>query len=361
MVRYIDIIKNGAQKGKQNDAENQPHLKNTDNSVRFSTLKEFTTSPVLHILPAQKDDEYMKKLYGTIVSYVSDVKRLINNDEDFDIQQAVDILSYIIRTPELIGKLYQSVIFFYPPNGSGYLVHHLIKVMLCALNVATGLKYSKEDLLEVGLAALFYDVGLFKIVQDIKGKRENLTESELKIIKEHTEIGSNILSRFDSEHPMMSRVAREHHERENGSGYPMGLRGNEICEYAKIIGLCDAFDAMIHDRPYRKSLEQHFSVKELVRSRDSMFSSKIIKAFLDELGIFPVGSYVRLNNSQIGRVIATNKENPLKPTIKVIIDGQGKRVFGPENENIINIKEHPVLYITAAIGDEELISLGIIK
>ncbi len=150
---------------------------------------------------------------------------------------------------------------------------------------------------------------------------------------------------------MMPRVAYEHHERENGRGYPAELKGHEICEYAKIIGLADTFDAMIHSRPYRKALTQHFSIKELVGSKNFQFSSKTIKIFLDEMGIFPVGSYVKLNNMEIGKVVATSKEHPLKPTIKIIFNGHGNKAPG---ESVINLEEHPVLYVTAAVSKEEL-------
>lgn len=359
MVRYSDITKNDIQGTEKNGIKDLTDLKNTIDSIRFSALEGFCSSPVLEDLPVQQDAEYMEKLQATIVSYLNEVQRLIKNDEDFDIKQAVDTLKHIISTPDLIDRFYQSTALVKDlSKGKDYLIHHLLKVMMCALKVGTGMNYSREELLELGLAALFYDVGLFKISEAITEKRERLAESDLNAIKKHTEIGAKILSRFMSEHPMMSRVAYEHHERENGGGYPVGLKGNEICEYAKIIGLVDTFDAMIHDRPYRKSLAQHFSVKELVGSKNSMFSSKVIKAFLDEMGIFPVGSYVKLNNSEIGKVISTSREHPLRPTIEVIIDDHGNEVSG---ECVINIEKHPVLYVTAAVSDEELTSLGIIQ
>ena len=170
-------------------------------------------------------------------------------------------------------------------------------------------------------------------------------------MKNHTKIGKNILSPFQAEHPMMPRIAYEHHERRNGSGYPAGLKGKEICEYAKIIALTDTYDAMTQSRPYRKALAQYFSIKEMVELKNVLFSARIIKVFLDEMGIFPVGSYVRLNNSEIGKVIATSKEHPLKPTIRIIFNGHGNKAPA---ENVITLEEHPILYVTAAVSEEEL-------
>ena len=324
MLKYSDIIKNGVKKQEED------------------RTKDLIDS----------NDEYMKKLYLTIVDYLEEVRKLVKNDELFDIKLAVDIINLIIDTPDLIEKFYQSIALSNSHESEKkYLVPHQINVMACALKIGTGLKYSREELFELGLSALLYDVGLFKITKNILGKQEKLTEAESDIIKNHPEIGRKILSHFQAEHPMLPRVAHEHHERKNGSGYPEGLTENEICEYAKIIGLADTFDAMIHLRPYRKALGQYFSLKELIGSKNSLFSSKLIKTFLDEMGIFPIGCYVRLNNMEIGKVIATSKDHPLKPTIKMMFDSHGKKV---SKKTAINLEGHPVLYVADAVIEEDL-------
>ena len=366
MVRYSDIIKNGVEKKEEDRTKDLPKdppkdpidpekAEKTDGSLRFSTLKEFGASSGLDTPPAQKDTEYLKKLHSTIVDYLEEVRRQVKNDEHFDIKPAVDIINLIIDTPDLIEKFYRSTalsrVLSHDYNEEKYLILHLTNVLTYALKIGTGLKYSREELFELGLSALLYDVGLFKTPKSIMGKKEKLTEAELGVIKKHTEIGKNILSRFQAEHPMLPRVAHEHRERENGDGYPKKLKGDEICNYAKIIGLADVFNAMIHDRPYRKALAQYSSVKELVGSKNSLFSSKLIKVFLDEMGIFPIGSYVSLNNMEIGKVIATSRLHPLKPTIKLIFNRHGKRM--PE-ETVINLEEHPVLYVTDAVSEEDL-------
>ena len=353
MVRYSDIIKSSVKKrgeDRTKHAAGPEQPEKIDNFLRFSALKEFSTSSELNALPAQKDDVYMKGLHSTIVDYLKEVRKLIENDEHFDIKQAIDIINHIISTPDLIEKFYQAIALNNHNNEENYLILHLINVMVCALKIGTGMKYSREELLELGLSALFYDVGLFKIPESITEKKGRLTETELELMKKHTEIGKNILSHFQAKHPMMPQIAYEHHERRNGEGYPRGLKEKEICEYAKIIGLVDSFDAMIHSRSYRKALEQYFSIKELVESKSSLFSTRIIKVFLDEIGIFPVGSYVKLNNMEIGKVIATNDSHPLKPTIKLIFDSHGDKML---EETIINLEAHPVLYVTGSVSKED--------
>ena len=360
MVRYSDIIKSGVKKRADDRTKNligPEKAEKTNDSLRFSALKEFSVSSGLNALPAQKDAEYMKGLHSTIIDYLKEAWKLIKKDEHFDIKQAIDIVNHIINTPDLIEKFYQAIALNNHNNEESYLILHLINVMVYALKIGTGMKYSREELFELGLAALFYDVGLLKIPESITEKKGRLTEAELDVMKKHTEIGKNILSHFQAEHPMMPRVAYEHHERRNGKGYPKGLKGKEICEYAKITGMVDTFDAMIHNRPHRKALEQHFSVKELVESKNVLFSPRIIKVFLDKMGIFPIGSYVKLNNMEIGKVIATNGSHPLRPTVKIIFDSHGDKM--PE-ETVINLEGHPVLYVTGAVSEEDFPSSKVV-
>ncbi|MDQ1331006.1 MAG: hypothetical protein QG578_1271 [Thermodesulfobacteriota bacterium] len=347
MVKYSDIIRDDV---KKRDEDGK-----TDNSLRFSAVKDFATPSDLNsAIPEKKDTESTEQLYTTITDYLEEVRRKVCNNESFDIKQAADFVNHIINTPDLIENFYQSTTLSSDKLiNEDYLITHLINVLIYSLKIGTGLKYSRDELLELGLAALLYDIGFFKIPESITRKNSRLTEAELNTVKKHTEIGKHLLSRFHAEHPMLSRVAYEHHERKNGSGYPAGLNENSICEYATIIGLADTFDAMIHNRPHRKAFAQYFSVKELVSAKNTLFPSRFIKTFLDEMGIFPVGSYVRLNSMETGRVISNSKIHPLKPTVKMMFNSHGEKL--PE-ETIIKLEGHPVLYVTAAVSKEDLYS-----
>jgi len=177
----------------------------------------------------------MKELRSIIANYLNGVRDQIKNDKPIHIKQAVDIITHFIDTPDLIEKFYQLTAMSHNNGDKDYLIRHLINVMICSIKIGTHLGYPREELIELGLAALLYDVGLFKIPESITGKIGKLTNTELGIIKKHTSIGRDILSPFRDEHPIPCRAAYEHHERENGNGYPEGLKGNEICKCAKII------------------------------------------------------------------------------------------------------------------------------
>jgi HD-GYP domain-containing protein (c-di-GMP phosphodiesterase class II) len=173
----------------------------------------------------------------------------------------------------------------------------------------------------------------------------------MNLIKSHPEFAVEILNPFAAKYPKMIRAVYEHQERANGQGYPRGLKGEDICDYAQIIGICDSYEAMTHHRPHKKPLLQADSIKELISSKAKLFEPRITKMFLDEISIYPIGSYVRLNNRNIGRVVATNKNNPMKPVVNLIFDEKGIKMDPPR---MVDLRSHPVLNIEDSVSFEDL-------
>ncbi|MBU4345108.1 MAG: HD domain-containing protein [Proteobacteria bacterium] len=354
MVRFSDIIKNNLTKKQK--AEKSEKAEKQSKPFRLSDLEELSlstdkkpASPEAAVPEPKKETEEIKKIYLSFQNYINEVRTSILDNKSFKIDSALILINKIINTPDMINELYQSFIHF--SHKEDYAISRSINTLVYALKIGQGLEYSKAQLLELGLAALLYDVGMFKIPESIIKKRGELTGSEVTLIRKHPEIGRDILSAFKENYPWLSRVAYEHHERENGQGYPRGIKGDEICEYAKITGIVDTYEAMIHSRPHRKAITQHVSVKELIWSKNLMFSPKIIKALIKKISIYPIGSYVRLNNRAVGMVIRTNEENPIKPAVKLLFNGKGKAVA---EEIIIKLSENPLLCIADTISIEEI-------
>ena len=296
-----------------------------------------------------EDTVYTGRLFSDIIDFQKDVKVRVTNDEHINIEPAVHVIDHIVITPNLIEKIYMSKDLLC--GEEDYLIYHPVHALLFVLKIGEALKFSRKELFELGLSALLYDAGMYKVPESIIQKDDRLTESEVRTMRQHTEIGRNILETLEEKYSFLPRVAYEHHERESGQGYPRGIKGNEIHRYAKVLGLADTYEAMTHDRPYRKALLKHSSVKELVGSKNLLFPANLIKVSLEEIGLYPIGSYVRINNGAVGQVIATSKTYPLKPTIKLIFNSQGNAV---SEETIINLGDHPVLYVSEAIHKGEL-------
>jgi HD-GYP domain-containing protein (c-di-GMP phosphodiesterase class II) len=291
-----------------------------------------------------------KKIYFDVIEYLQSTKERVAVKSSFDVDPAVHLIEQIVDEPGLIQKIFPLSIKTF--HADDYMIPHQANVMIYVLKIGIALKYSRTQLIELGLSALLHDVGMFMLPKDIIGKAGKLTPSEIDVMRLHAEYGRDILSPFEEKYPFLLEVVYQHHERADGSGYPRALDDKEINEYAKILCMMDCYEAMIHNRPDRKALNQTFSAKELViETKQTGFPPKIIKTFLDEITLYPEGSYVRLNNKRICEVVAVSHSNPLKPDVKTCFDQLGNRV---EGEQIIKLRETPIFFIEECISLEDL-------
>ncbi len=341
MTRASDLIR-----GKKGEKEEPMRLSDMD-ELRLGADKETSLSEQENT-KIQKDKADADKTYRSLQDYILDVKEKVIKNQTIQLENAFLLINRIIESKGILERMYQLTITY--GHGEDYSISHPVNVMIYALKMGMRLGYSRVKLNELATAALLYDIGMFMIPDSILTKKEGFSESEFALIRRHPEMGKNILYVFKDDYPWLYRAAYEHHERENGQGYPQGLKGDDIDEYAKIIGICDSYEAMTHARPHKKAIMQFASVRELVETKNLMFSPKILKVFLEEISLYPIGSYVKLNNKAIGRVIATNADQPLKPIISILFDGHGNRII---DDRIINLKENPVLVITGGAQENE--------
>ena len=167
-----------------------------------------------------------------------------------------------------------------------YTVGHSSRVAAYAKAMAKSLHLAKDKCEQIYFAGLIHDVGKIGISEKILTKPGKLTEKEFNIIKSHSSLGGDILSGI-TEFPIFSIVARYHHERYDGSGYPEGLKKDEIPFEARIVAICDSFDAMTSDRSYRKALSDQVAFKELINGKGTQFDHDLVDVFLDLVKQYP--------------------------------------------------------------------------
>jgi HD-GYP domain-containing protein (c-di-GMP phosphodiesterase class II) len=234
------------------------------------------------------------------------------------------------------------------------LITHMVNVAIFAVKIANGMGLKQEILPRVALAGYVHDVGMTRFPPDRFDNFQSLTPQELKALKHHPEEGYGILGALGPEYAWLADVVRQEHEREDGSGYPRGLQGNQISEIAKIVGLADVYESLTHPRPYRNRMVPmtlpHEAVKEILQVERQRFGDRYLKGLIVGLSAFPVGAVVRLNNGSVGRVVATRKSLPLRPTVEVFRLGTGEEVTPPR---VTSLAEHPLLYIAEASPAED--------
>lgn len=232
-----------------------------------------------------------------------------------------------------------------------YRIIDLVNTGIIAGYISSSLNYNKSKLIEVILTGLFHEVGVFKDLDFLRESRK-LTVDELNQMRGHPEKASLYIQNLAAFSEDVIEGVLYHHERENGEGYPQGRSENDINEYAKIVAVADVYEALTHKRPHKnKVLSLVDAVKELIAFKDSLFSQRIIKALIEIIGIYPIGSWVELNSGEICRVLATNEEFPLRPVCSVAFDSNRKRL---DEMQTIDLKLSPSLYIKRPVEESEL-------
>lgn len=232
-----------------------------------------------------------------------------------------------------------------------YTFGHCVNV--CVLSLLTGITmgYERSRLLQLGMGAMLHDIGKTRVPQEILNKPEPLTPDEFEIIKKHTVYGFEILRKFSGISLPVATVALQHHERWQGQGYPQGLRGALIHEYAAITSVADAFDAMTADRVYRKAYPAHEAYEMVAGSGDYLFDFHIVEAFLQNIAAYPLGTVVELTTGQIGVVVDTPRGHSVRPTIRLLYDREGHAVTDSVE---IALVDYPNLAICRVLDEDGL-------
>lgn len=205
-----------------------------------------------------------------------------------------------------------------------YSYAHCINVSVLAVVFGHYLGFDRPALRRLGEAGLFHDLGKIRIPDDILDKPGRLTPEEFAVVKSHPAEGVNILRKQDMAGPDVLKMVREHHEKFNGSGYPLGLTGERLSRFVQILGIVDSYDAMTSNRPYRDAILPNTAMRILFAMRNKDFSRSLLEPFIKCLGIFPVGSPVRLRNGSVAMVCGSNPSSPLYPRVKLLMDANRK-------------------------------------
>lgn len=210
-----------------------------------------------------------------------------------------------------------------------YIFAHSFNVTLYTIALAMKAGYGEKELLEIGVGAMLHDVGKMMIPLEVLNKPGKLSEEEYELVKKHAEYGFEILRRQDDIPLLAAHCAFQHHERFDGSGYPRNLKGDEIHPYARIMAVCDVFDALTTHRTYRKPMLPHQAMEILFAGADQLYVKEVVESMRDTIALYPLGLTVTLNTGEKGVVVDYNKGMPSRPVIRVLCDEAGQQVSSP--------------------------------
>ena len=219
-----------------------------------------------------------------------------------------------------------------------YLLEHSLNVSILMSVFAKFLGFDKALIKELSLGAFLHDIGKTLLPKDILNKPSKLTENEYKIMKSHVVLGLKVLEKRPNISHIAMTMIKEHHERLDGSGYPKGLKGNEISKYGRMIAIVDSYDAMTCERPYKKRKFPISAFKALVKESPDLYDEALVEKFIQCLGVYPIGTLVKLNSGKLGLISRLNNKKPLNPYVKVFYNTRLKQAIPIEEINLSKTK-----------------------
>ncbi|MCF6095087.1 HD-GYP domain-containing protein [Microaerobacter geothermalis] len=215
-----------------------------------------------------------------------------------------------------------------------YRYHHMVSVSIISSLIARWINLPEKDWVQIGLAGFLHDIGFAKLTPQILYKKGPLTQEEYEEVKRHPVYGYQILKDVPGLNEGAKLAALQHHEREDGTGYPLGIESNQIHVYSKIIAVADIFHAMCSERHYKKPNSPYVVLEHLLNDSFGKLDPQVVHSFVQQMTQFSTGTVVRLNNGESGKIIFVDKNNPTRPYLEV----NGK-IINLIREKSLNIQE----------------------
>jgi len=315
-------------------SDGEAHTEYTANS----SAGETTDSSIKSVAAAPDSDKLDKAqaFYSNLLYFIEDlfIRASVSNELDFKVvsEKIKDIVEYVKEDRRHLMRVLKNI---EPAPEKNYLATHSVRSTILAIIIGTYLKLPNHRLLELGIAALVHEAGMLKLPAQLYLSHRALNPQEKKAILTHPILGYTMLKSFDF--PLaICLAALEHHERENGTGYPRQLAGEKISLYSKIIAVACSYEALSSKRPHKEAKDGYTGMLELLKNEGKQYDDTIVRALVLSLSIYPIGLYVLLSNGKKGQVVDVNPENPKFPVVEIFgevtPDGRNKTVQTTPND-----------------------------
>ncbi|MBE6067081.1 MAG: HD-GYP domain-containing protein [Clostridium lundense] len=270
----------------------------------------------------QVEDEHLSELKQITMKTMGSLIKNVNNVNKKELKECLNVVENLIEYIIDLGDVNKSLNDIKTFDNYTY-VHSLDTcIMTSFLGLNSG--FNEASLKDLGIGAILHDVGKTKISSKILNKEGKLTDEEFKEIKKHPVYGAEILKKNISIPDSIVHMVEQHHERVDGKGYPYGLSGNGISKSAKVICICDVYDAISNDRCYRRKFSPNDSYELILSGAGTSFDMNVVQKFKDTFAIYPLGCRVRISNGEEGYVIRQNKGFPDRPVLRMFYDAEQK-------------------------------------
>jgi len=224
---------------------------------------------------------------------------------------------------------------------------------VCALAILLGVKrgFKKAEIEEIALGGMLHDIGKIKISEEILLKPDKLTIKEYEEVRKHPIYGYEILNENSKLPESTKLIAFQHHERMQGNGYPQGLSIDKTHPAVRLVALVNLYDSLTSDKPYRSKFLPHDAMRLIISQSGSNFPVEDVKKFVEDMSIYPLGSFVRLNTGEIGVVTKINRYAVVRPWVKILLNAKKNILYKPFEVNLVKDKNR---FIVNCVAEEVL-------
>ena len=296
------------------------------------------------------------RLYRTFIERINEVFLKISEGTPLDRKPINTTATELLQSLRTHRK--QFVGFILGGGIKGYeMAKSAVNIAILSALTANEIKLPPHRVLYAVIGAFLHDSGMFQLPVQILEKNGELTDGERKLIQNHPLLSRKIAVIGLSYPAEVGEIVVQHHERWDGKGYPYRALGNAISVGARIVSVADSFEAMVSPKPYRSPIVGYQANKNLLADNSHRFDPNILKAFILTLGVYPIGSVVRLNNGVAARISEVSAETPLRPKIQILTDEAGRAKSG--DAVFVDLQTEKGLFISKALDSDEIDGLNV--
>ncbi|WP_217588419.1 HD-GYP domain-containing protein [Lentibacillus saliphilus] len=288
-------------------------------------------------LEIDRDEKSFQAHYKTVVAGFKKHFNKWQNQVPVDLPALRKLFLPLIERVDDVGQAVYKL--HHLATKQDYLYHHAVSVGVLSSFLGRKMGYPKGEWLQIGLAGLLSDCGMAKIDATILEKTVPLTDAEFNIIKAHPTHSYYMIEKLPTLSQPVKLAVLQHHERQDGQGYPLGLKGSQIQMYARIVAVCDMYHAMTCERTYREKTSPFKVIELLEREQFKNLDPNVVQTFINNLYNVTVGIKVVLSNHRVGDIVFVDNQNPTRPMVRM-----------DDDDSFIALKDHPDLFISDILG-----------
>lgn len=305
----------GIPKSNDNEEEERPK-ENISASVK-KALQDARSANFINTEHSRMDS--VQKVYTEYMNYINSVYTYYATNKKINIQELSDTVKelcvFIKDNKRYVLRITPSA----ESRSKNFLVIHSMRSTVLAITIGIELHMALSKLIELGITCILHEIGMLRLPPQLYLTDRSITNAERARIMTHPVLGFNILKELDFPLSIQLGVL-EHHEKENGYGYPRHLMGNKISSYAKIITVACSFEAITASREYKTERTTFDAMVEMLKNQNLQYDPTVIKALLFSLSLYPIGAFVSLKNGKIGIVTDVAPNNPKNPIIQLALE-----------------------------------------